>query len=180
MAGYRRMYGKRSNSYFKSKRSSRPTKKLAKFVSNVVARSTSTTVKRVRTDPPNIKLDRPFKRLVRVQISDTATSLSARDISYTEGGYYSSSTTTARWTNVKILAATFYGQQDQQIISIAQLPNGNIAGSTFTDVGDLNHRPAIKMIMPPTMVADSSTSTMARFTFPAGTIEFVDVYVEFS
>lgn len=178
MAGYRRMYGKRSNSYFKNKRSCRPTKKLAKFVSNVVARSTSTTVRRVRTDPPAIKLDRPFKRLVRIQIPDDTTNINANLISTTEASYYASGEA-VRWQTVKILAATFYGQQDQPIISITQSANGNIAATTFTDVGDLNHRPAIKLIMPPTMVADAANATTTRFSFPAGTLEFVDVYVEF-
>jgi len=87
MAGYRR-YAKGKNSYFKSKSCTKPTKKLAKFVRNVVAASTAITVRRPRTDPPNIKLDRPFKRLVRIQIGPDETLLYSKTVFNTEAGYY--------------------------------------------------------------------------------------------
>lgn len=159
----------------------KPTKKLMKFVSNVVARSTSTTVRYPRTDPPVFKKDRPFRRVVRYPVGATETNISPQKIAQTEAQYYfTPAPAGGRWQNVKILAATFYGAPNVDEIEVIQNANGNVGQTTYNDGGDLNHRPCIKLIMPPTQVVDNSSATTARFTFATGIIDFVDVYVEFS
>lgn len=185
MAGYRR-YAKGKNSYFKSKSCTKPTKKLAKFVRNVVAASTAITVRRPRTDPPNIKLDRPFKRLVRIQIAPEDTLLYSKTVFNTEAGYYgitASGQGGTRWTHLKVLAATFYGVENINAIAVNIIASGDVPNTRFTDTGDLNHRPCIKVIMPPTTTAKdfpASGNGSTLFGFEAGTIDFIDVYVEFS
>jgi len=152
----------------------------------VVAASTAITVRRPRTDPPNIKLDRPFKRLVRIQIGPDETLLYSKTVFNTEAGYYGITATGqggTRWTHLKVLAATFYGVENINAIAVNVIASGDVPNTRFTDTGDLNHRPCIKVIMPPTTTAKDfpvSGNGSTLFGFEAGTIDFIDVYVEFS
>lgn len=171
-------YSKAKSPYFKSKRCTKPTGRMAKYVRNIVAASTAITVRYPRTDPPNIKLDRPFKRLVRIQIGPEQTNINPSNVSTTESGYYGLSG--SRWQSLKVLALTAYGLEAVNGIALT-FPNGpQIAQTTFTDAGDLNHRACIKAIMPPTYSRVDANSTSSFVTFPSGAIDFIDVYVEFA
>lgn len=152
---------------------------MTKFIQNVVARSTGFLVKYPRTDPPAFKTDRPFKRVVRVAPSTSATTLTALQIASTEGGYYGNSS--PRWTSVKLLCATFYGSETASAIAVTmEIVGAGVATTTYTDSGDDNHRPCIKVIQPPTQSAQLVSNANSLATFAAGSIDIIDCYVEFS
>lgn len=154
---------------------------MAKFVRNVVSASTATLMKRVRTDPPAFKRDRPWKRLVRIPIIDEDTGVTVNRICQTERGYYGLPANTVRWQHVKILAITAYGKEDGTNIEIGLVPqSSDQALTTFDDAGDKNHRPALKLILPPTSTAHQATSTTNIVAFVAETVDFIDFYCEFS
>jgi len=81
----------------------------------VVAASTAITVRRHGPIHLTSKLDRPFKRLVRIQIGPDETLLYSKTVFNTEAGYYGITATGqggTRWTHLKVLAATFYGVEN--------------------------------------------------------------------
>lgn len=153
---------------------------------SVVSASTAVAVRNPRTDPPNVKFDRPWRRLVRVAIGETAIGLGVQRIARAEAAYYgveSNSTTNpgGRWQSCKVLAATFYGKEGTNAFNVTTGPTGLVAPTTYTDVGDLNHRPCIKIIYPPTMPTEITATTTTNFVaFTPGSVDFADVYVEFA
>lgn len=172
------------NRYFGRRCTTKPKKAMTKYIRNVVAASTQQTVTYPRTDPPNFKLDRPFKRRVRVTPAAAATGIRFTDISTSEGAYYG--LTSARWQNIKVLAVTAYGLLPQQGDANSNItvtfPNigANIGATTFNDRGDGNHRPCVKVIEPPTTPLKAADDTGFICTFVAGSVYIVDFYVEFS
>lgn len=171
------------NNYFNSRCSQKPTKKLAKFVRSVVSASTGTIVKYPRTDPPPFKADRPWRRTVRTVPGAEQTSYHSQQIANTEATFYglaSSETAGGRWQSVKPLAVTVYGAEVGQSLTVTVPGQGDMAPTTYTDHGDLNHRPCIKIIFPPTTLFRPTTNETALITFLAGSVDLIDFYVEFS
>lgn len=188
MAMYRR-YQRRArygNKYFTKRSSVRPQKAMGRYIRNVVAASTQPMVTYPRTDPPTFKLDRPFKRRVRVVPAATATSITVADIFRVEAQYYG--LTAPRWAAVKIMCLTMYGVTPQQAsvtgkpaVLNVQIPgSGQVGTTTYSDRGDGNHRACIKVVQPPTTGLYNNTATDAVLNFVAGDLELCDFYVEFS
>lgn len=188
MAKYgRRSYsGKQRTSYFSSKCTVKPNKRMAKYVRNIVSASTAVVVKNPRTDPKPIKRDRPFKRLVRLEKSNFGATgvIPLGSVAIREAAYYSKTGAPARWNKMKLLAATFYGEEDidDTALFVQMTPTASVypqlAAADYEDVGDKNHRACIKLIMPPTMASVPVTNGDNLFTVSAN-CAFADFYVEF-
>lgn len=185
--GGRRTYARSGNKYFKSRCTTRPQKPMLKLIRSVVAASTQAVVSHPRTDPPNFKLDRPFKRRVRVVPSQTATNVTIGDIATLEGSYYG--LTQSRWQNIKILCITAYGELPQAATTnedinltlvVPASGSSNIGSSVYQDRGDGNHRPCIKIINPPTTPIYQTNVQTVVCNFNASTVSLIDFYVEFS
>lgn len=170
------------NPYIKSKVAYTTTKKLDNHIRSVVAKSQAIQVRYPRTDPPGFVHDRTWRRMVRIPTS-SSTSIFPKRIADTELEYYGLPTgNTQRWQGLKLLSATFYGTEDVdeiQVQYVGTAGGAQTATTLYSDAGDKNHRPCIKLIMPPTMTVQTVGGTNPFFTFLSGTVDFVDCYVEF-
>lgn len=174
-------YGR--SALFKQRFTQRPTKKLNRYIANEVSKITSMSVRYPRTDPPNFKRTRAFKRLIRLPINETQTEFNMNQVAVEEASYYGKTGTGAengRWRFMKCLAYTFYGLETVDGIQVNITGDGYAGNTSFSDVGDRNHRACIKVIMPPTTSVHPTDNTSPRATFPAGTLDFIDIYVEMS
>lgn len=182
--GYKRRYASSGNRYFKRRCTTRPQMAMAKYIRNVVSASTQQMVTYPRTDPPNFKLDRPMKRRVRVVLDTTKSNVSAQDIALAEASYYGMNS--PRWTTLKVLAVTAYGYLPQKDggdngITLQYVASGqDVAGTSYSDRGDGNHRACIKLINPPTTPVIGTSNQTAILNFPGNTVALIDFYVEFS
>lgn len=175
---YQRYYGRKS--YFKRNTTAKPTAKMASYIKRVVSASTGFTVKYPRSDPGNFKTDRPFKRMVRMIPGETIEVISPNSIALTEAGYYGHNI--PRWRNVKILSATFYGAEDVTSIGVEMTSTSDTQtnAARWTDHGDKNHRPCIKILSPALNAAWPTTSASTLYKFDAGSMDCIDVYCEFN
>lgn len=170
----------RRKAYFKKNTTSKPTSKMIGLIKKVVSASTGFTVSNPRTDPRNFKTDRPWKRTVRMIPGESIAVITPNSIANTEAAYYGHNV--PRWRNIKILAATFYGAEDVTSIAVEMTSTSDTQtnAARWTDHGDKNHRPCIKIISPALNAAWPTTSASTLYSFDAGSIDCIDVYCEFN
>lgn len=157
-------------------------KQLAKKIRTVVSVSTGMIQKSCNPDPPPFKADRPWKRVIRYQVPEAATTVSVATLLATELGYYSGLTGNHRWASLKLLSVRAYGTPDIDAIAIT-IPTlsaigTEIASTTYTDHSGVNHRACIQVILPPTAIANSAGSGSTLVSFAAGQLDIIDFYVE--
>lgn len=200
MARYYRGRMRSRMSYLRRCRmSARSDKALKRKITTVVQKTTAVTVKRITTDPPIHNPQVHLRRKVRVVTGD-ANAITPAGLMTIEAKYYDVSgvpTLTRRWRGLKIISGEVYGNSEEPAIDIAIIPNGFPAATStdanhpltyqtsFTDIGDINHRPALKFYMPANNAAyPYSSATTSAFLqpflrFEAGTVSHVDVLCEF-
>lgn len=191
----------RSRSWFT--RRWRPTakynKNLKKKITSVVQKTTAVTVKRITTDPPIHNPQVHLRRKVRV-VTGNANAVSPQTLMEIEAKYYDVTGVPSlirRWRGLKIISGEIYGNSEEPALDVTIIPNGFPAATStdanhpltyqtaFTDIGDINHRAAIKFFMPANNAAYPYSSATASaylapfLRFAEGTVSYVDVLCEF-
>lgn len=139
-----------------------------------------------KTDPPQFMPAAPVRRVVRVQIDDTQTTVGVRQIASTEYGYYISGGTaqSSRWRKIRVLSCRAYSVENINAINVSvPTEQGGTAQQQFTDHGDLNHRAALMITWPAShnsYALGSGASDSPVIEFQAATIDIVDFYCEFN
>lgn len=174
--GYRRG----GNGFFKSRRTTKVTKKMDKHIRSVVAMSTAIVVRNPRTDPRPYKPERSMKRVIRLVFGAEDDHCFMGRFALQEASGYGLAQGSVRWNRIKPLAMTFWGQENNVDINVtlAQLASSQGANQPFSDSGDRNHRACIKLIFPPTTQAILAQNSDALAGWVKGTIHMVDLYCE--
>lgn len=200
MAGYRRTrgYARSGNKYFYKKCNQRVGKAMTKLIRNTVQTSTEYQVKTNKTDPPMFQTTRKMKRTIRYLVPATDSNVTVDQVLKTEAAYYGLAAGSIRWRGLKMLATTVYGVStltDDQPLQVS-FPQARattsadqdesfehgLAGTSFVDYPDKNHRAVVKVIHPPTkafvLPASNVQNPVILCSFTAGRARIIDFYVE--
>lgn len=182
MAGYAKSRGYSSRSYNR-KRITRPggqlTKRFQNKIIHLVQRTQPVQRKSNAKSPSMFTKDRRWRRTVRVEIAQAATTLSYNGIALAEAAYYAGAAPNApRWSSMKIIGIMAWGINGQPF-QLNIDASGEMSDSSFQSVGDGTYRSLIAVDMPAGAPQILTTQTTVACRFTAGTIQFIDFYVEF-
>lgn len=179
MAGFRRGAYRKSGGRV-MRRGGQLTKKFRSKIIRTVQRMSPRQYK-APFDPPNIRNDYPVRRWVRISVAPTGTSVVSTAIYNKDSNDYTS-TTTPRYQSCKLLKLRAYGPVQGAALTLL-IPGGGLLedSASYTDFGDGTRRPCVAVELPATVSKFPNTGTAVTFaTFVAGSVEIMDVYVEFS
>lgn len=128
--------------------------------------------------PPIWSADKKFRRMVRLSIGATATTVTNVNVATQEAAFYGIST--PRWTHIKVLSVKVWGTAGGALQVTVPANGTNSSDATFVDYGDGCTRSCVAIDMPVTFPTNLVTSTNPIVNFTAAQAEIVDVYCEFS